>query len=541
MRVTFNPFLFNPVFWHIWEALHDPRIRKILVRGGSSASKTFSFCDSINILQLESLVNVFALRKHRVHVDTTIKPSFESSINRLEGLQKYYDPKDGEIRVATGARTVYSGLDDPEKVKGLESFDFVYINELNQFFVDEWDEINRRLRGRPGQKILADWNPILNTHWINEEILNEAEGWTDLPLSLPDYDRDFGAFTALDPEHSFKRINAALDTIWINTTYRDNFWIIGHPANTAKAKAGQIAYKDGNDFKPVELRKGDPVSPDGNVYGFIDKHTLSNFEKMRLKKPNDYRIYGLGQDGIIKTGAEFWKQFDQEKHVKPTPPKYQHINPEEPIHLSADKNLRPYVTSSLWQVSQTELTISQVAEIKGEPPKNTAFKTAMSIADFLDRIEFKSVLFIYGDPSAQAGSTEDDEGRSFFDKYIGTLEARGYKVINRIQRSAPSIATSASFINDLYEGDLLPEQWKIFIFDCCKTSIEDYSLVKEAPDGSMVKDKVLDPTDPDKKRKIEKYGHFSDAKRYFLVSLLFDLYTKYKQRKRTPRVMSVKE
>jgi phage terminase large subunit len=541
MRATFNPYLFNPVFWHIWEALHNPKIRRILVRGGSSASKTFSICDGINLLQLEQLKNVLALRKHRVHVDTTIKPSFESSINRLQGLEGYYDKMDGEIRVATGARTVYAGLDDPEKVKGLESFDLVYINELNQFFPDEWDEVNRRLRGRPGQKILADWNPIIKTHWINNEILVESEGWTDLPLSLPDYDRDFGAFTTLTPGYSFKKINAAGDTLWINVTYRDNFWIVGHPANTIRATPGDIAYKDADPTQPITLTKEMFIAPDGNLYGFIDTHTLANFEKMRTKKPNDYRIYGLGQDGLIKTGGEFWKQFDEEKHIKPTPLKFAHINPEEPIHISADNNSNPYVTSSFWAVNQEELSISQVHEIPSRSPNNTAFKAAMQVSDFLDRIKFESVVFVYGDPSANAKSTEDDQGRSFFDKYIATIEARGYRVISRVQRAAPGVAISAAFINDIYEGDLLPVNWKIYIFDCCTTSIEDYSLVKEAPDGTMLKEKVLDPTDPDKRRKIEKYGHFSDAKRYFLISLLFDLFTNYKQRRRTPRVMSVRE
>src|SRR4051812_14887625 len=102
MRATFNSYHFNPVFWHVLKYYRNPKIRYIYVRGGSSAGKTFSICDVINTDQLTRVRNVFALRKQRVHVETTIKKSYEESINRLEalGMTGYYNKMDGEIRVA---------------------------------------------------------------------------------------------------------------------------------------------------------------------------------------------------------------------------------------------------------------------------------------------------------------------------------------------------------------------------------------------------------------------------------------------------------
>lgn len=506
INAWFNPDLFNPVFWHIWEALHNPRIRKIMVRGGSSAGKTFSICDVLNIYQLAVVCNVFALRKHRVHVESTIKKSFEASINRLEGLTDYYEKMDGEIRVATGSLTTYAGLDDPEKVKGIESYDIILMNELNQYFESEYSEAERRLRGRPNQKIIADWNPIAKNHWINTVILNEDEGWIDLPLSLPEYeeDPDLCAFTQLTPGYAFKRINKAGDTLWINVTYRDNFWIVGHP-----------------------------LDPE---IGFLDVHTLANFERMKVKKPNDYRIYGLGHDGIIRPTGPLWTQFDQAEHVRTAL-----YDIAYPIHISADNNANPYVTTSIWQAVPCEKyrEIRQIGEVAARTPDNTAFKAAMKVADWLDRIKYQNTLFVYGDPSANAKSTEDDEGRSFFDKYIGTLERRGYKVVNRVQKAPPLVALSVSFINDLYEE--LIEGWRLIIHPECIVSVEDYSMVQSDTNGGVFKPKVLDPTDPDKKRRIEMYGHFTDAKRYFLTTLLIQLFTEYKQRRRTPLITSVSE
>ena len=503
MKVTFNAFLFNPVFWHIWDALHNPRIRRILVRGGSSAGKTGGVCDAVNLYQLSAAVSCLALRKHRVHVDTTIKNSFEMSIGRRPEISQLYKKMEGEIRVATGCQTTYAGMDDPEKIKGLESYDILYYNELNQFEPGEWSEGDRRLRGRPNQKIIADWNPIIITHWINQEILSLDEGWTDLPLDLPEYEEQFGAFTTLCEGYAFKRINAAGDTLWINVTYRDNYWIVGHPA--------------------------------GPEYGFIDHAQLQVFERMKIKKPNEYRIYGMGQDGIIKTGGELWKQFDEARHTRDL-----EYTPGSLIHISLDKNVVPYCTASIWQAVQLEETgvweLRQIAEVASRAPNNTAFKSAMEVGKYLEKINYKGDIAVYGDPSAKNRSTEDDEGRSHFDKFISTLDRLGYKVINRVEKSAPRLLLSISFVNDIYEE--LLEGWRIVINKACQISIEDYNLLKEGPDGKPLKELV---EVPETLQRFEKCGQFSDAKCYFIITVLRPIFDTYKQRSGRARIMSQKE
>jgi phage terminase large subunit len=503
-----NPDLFNPVFWYIWDALHNPRIRKILLPGGSSAGKTAGICDAVNLRQLEELVNVLAIRKHRIHVDTTIKASFEASINRLGPLSKQYEKMEREIRVITGAVTTYAGMDDPEKVKGLESYDIIHMNELNQYDPPEWNEVNRRLRGRANQKIIADWNQISKNHWIckgEDAILGDDQGWIDLPLRLPQYEEAVGAYTQLTEGYAFAKINAAGDTLWINTTYRDNFWIVGHPLDKS--------------------------------LGFVDVHTLANFATMKIKKPNDYRIYGLGLPGLIKTGGELWKQF-QDAHIRELK-----IDPDYPIHVSLDSNVSPYVTVSMWQVipvPDSEIhEIRQVGEIDARSPDNTAFKATLRLIKWLERLDYKQTLFVYGDPAGNARTTVDDNGRSFFDKVIGTLQKFNFRIVNRVQKSPPAVARSVEFINDVYEG-LIPG-WAIAIDHRCTVSVDDYTEVKEGPNGEMIKKKVTDPSDPTGERKIELYGHFSDAKRYFIITLLLEQFTNYKNRSRAPRITSVSE
>jgi phage terminase large subunit len=288
----------------------------------------------------------------------------------------------------------------------------------------------------------------------------------------------------LNAEYSWVRINKAGNTIWIKTTYRDNFYIVGHPTG-----------------------KG----------GYRDDHTLADYEYDRLYNPNLYRIYANGERGILKTGGEFWKQFNEMKHIKPL--KYE----KGPVHLSLDDNVNPYVTVGCWQVN--EKNIKQIHELPCKAPDNNAPKAAKKTINWLKSMKHEDVIFVYGDPSAGKRSTVDPDSKSFFDVFIDALRKAGYHVTSRVQKAAPEVALSAAFINAIYEQELFG--YNIAIADSCKVSIDDYSIVKEDADGTMKKPKIKDPLT---EVTYEPHGHFSDQKRYFIISLLYDEFKKYKAR-----------
>lgn len=226
-----------------------------------------------------------------------------------------------------------------------------------------------------------------------------------------------------------------------------------------------------------------------------------------------------GEWGMIRTGDEFWKQFDDSKHVKSIK-----IEPTT-LHVSVDNNVNPYVTQTVWQVLPSEKQIRQVGEMLCRAPENNAPKAARAFAKWLHSIEYKDVLFVYGDPSASNKSTIDENNESFFDKYIAELQANHIKVVSRVQKSAPRVALSAAFINDIYESNYAG--WSIVISDNCFESIEDYILVKEDFDGTMKKPKV---TNKETQVRFEPQGHISDTKRYFITSVLASIFKTYKQR-----------
>lgn len=235
-----------------------------------------------------------------------------------------------------------------------------------------------------------------------------------------------------------------------------------------------------------------------------------------------------GEMALIRTGNEFWKQFDETKHIGPAPVS------KSTIHVSLDENVNPYVTVSIWQVDTAAKQLRQVHEIPCKSPDNNAPKAAKKLTDWLQGIGYTDVVFLYGDPSASAKSTIDPNNRSFYDKFIEVLEKEGYKVTSRVQRSAPEVALSAAFINAIYEQNL--GGWSILIGERCFTSIEDYLLVKEDADGRMFKEKVKD-----KETGItaEPRGHFSDAKRYFITTILASEFAAFRSRSRRRGIQDV--
>lgn len=487
MRLRLNPRLFSPLHWHLMPLLRDPAIRYIFIEGGSSAAKTFEICRALALDMLEHNYSTMVFRRFGVDINDSVYSSFKAA-SRSVHLDQFLTNQQHLIKFNTNdGRIRFRGLDDEENIKGIEGFNVVYNNEWSQFQEHHWDQQRKRLRGRANQKFICDWNPVSAKLWFYENWLDTFE-WTDLPLDMPNCPSQY---SGLNAEFAFKKISKKGDAVWIKVTYRDNFWVVGHPSGEG---------------------------------GFRDQATIDDFERDRLYKPNLYRVYANGERGIMRTGGEFFKQFDETRHVRPM------VMTQGPLHVSLDENVNPYVTVSLWQVDDKE--VRQVDELPCKTPDNNAPKAAQRLVRWMLARDFEDVIYIYGDPSARKRSTVDENSASFYDKFIEVLQRAGFHVINRVGKSAPQVALSASFINDIYEQNLYG--YSIAIADRCKSSVEDYCVVKEAPDGTMVKEKVKDPTTG---VSYEPQGHFSDAKRYFITTLLTAEFNRYKARSRKGGVM----
>lgn len=493
---------FNPLGFHLLKYLQDIAIRFIILFGGSSSGKTFSVAQIILIMTLWEGSNTLVLRKVATSIKDTIYQSFKTASETL-GLGGFFKFSDGHKTITciqNGARIVFKGLDDEEKIKGLESFKRVVMEELNEFDEGDHKQIRKRLRGMEGQQIIHMFNPINEGHWIKKKLF-DTQRWHDISMDveiggelLP---RELTTVksirmneptTILNPRTKEPEVHAP-NTVVIQTTYLNNFWVVG--------------------------------SPDG-MYGFYDEQCVADFEHDRIHDPVYYNIYALGEWGVILTGSEFFGSFNRGVHSGSVD-----YDPDLPIHISVDNNVLPYISFTFWQVhTEGRIIIRQIDEVCAESPNNTIRKAAKLVAKKVKKYT-DGKIYLHGDASTRASNNIDDEKRSWLDLLIDALAKEGVEVVDCVGHKNPSVPMSGEFINAIFEKAY--DDIEIQIGEDCVISIEDYMSVQKDVNGAILKTKVKNKTTG---QTYEEHGHLSDTFRYLACDVLKDEFTRFCNRRK---------
>lgn len=393
------------------------------------------------------------------------------------GLSNHFSFNETRLEIIfrqTGGGFYGRGLDDAGKIKSFNNPSHCWIEEGNQITKDDFVIVLTSLRATIRVKTWFTFNP-------------ECEGnYTDFWL----YQEWFSHTMELSWE-------------WTKT--------IETPEGVVemRARATHTTYKD-------------------NPYCAPQRKAL--YESFKGSKNNAYwyQTYTLGLWGFRRSGMEFYKCFEEAKHTLDI----QYSG--GPLHIVSDNNVTPYIAIQGWSIDSTNKRLLQVMEWPCEHPRNTAHKAALEVVKWVDRTGFQDIIYVWGDPSANARSTQDDEGRSFFDKFIATLKEANIRVVNKVAKSAPEVALSGAFVNEIYESNF--GGWSIIIGSHCRKSIEDYTMAKEDANGKILKKRE---TDKETKVSFERYGHFSDDKRYFVTGVLPDLFVKFKSRSKKRGSISI--
>jgi phage terminase large subunit len=473
-QIQFNPDLFNNIFWHLDDAFDDPEIRFIWAYGGSSASKTYSVVQRVIIGMMKAKDdNSLILRKVGSDIKDSIFQDFKNILAGWELSHLFTIQQNLILCNATGSYARFRGLDDAEKVKGITGFRRVIMEEVSQFDEADFKQIRKRLRGRTGQQIIGLFNPITEDHWIKTNVFDK-EDLAEEP----------------DVDIAGKWTNERGNMVILKTNYLDNKYIVGPH--------------------------------------FIDHHAIADFEKDKIDDFNYYNVYGLGNWGKLRTGGEFWKDFNPNRDVQS-----RQWNEDQPIHMGWDQNVNPYLPCSIWQIevekdgNTQHKNIWQIDEIVLSDPLN---RVRHVCAEFRKRYPPDRVegLFIYGDRTAIKEDTTKEKGENFFTEIMTLL--KDYNPRMRMQPVNPSVVTSGGFVNECYAGR---QPITIRIDPKCKRSIFDYTYALEDSDGTLKKTKKTNKVTG---VQYEEFGHLSDIKRYVLTVSCADEYEKYKRGGKATRI-----
>ena len=491
----------NPNGFYLLKYLQDATLRFIILYGGSSSGKSYSVAQTILIQTLQDGENTLVMRKVGASIQKTIYEDYKVAAKGL-GIDHLFKFQQNTIKcLYNGAKIDFSGLDDPEKIKGISNYKRVHLEELSEFDEPDLKQIRKRLRGKVGQQIICTFNPVSETCWIKKKLF-DTEKWHDVSMTVEI------AGKAL-PEELTKvksiRMNStksilnprtrqieehAPDMVVIQSTYLNNFWVVG--------------------------------SPDG-TYGYYDEQCIADFEKDRLNDPDYYNVYALGEWGVIRTGSEFFGSFHRGRHSGEHP-----YIPDLPIHISVDNNVLPYISVSYWQVDlSTGIKIWQFHETCAESPNNTVKKSSKLVAQYLKGIGYCDKVYLHGDASTKAANSIDDEKRSWMDLFIDTLQKEGFEIEDKVGNKNPSVAMTGEFINAIFD-EIVPGI-EIGIDESCSLSIEDYMSVQKDANGAILKTKVKNKTTM---QTYEEHGHLSDTFRYVVTDLCHEEYTAFSNRRK---------
>lgn len=278
--------IFNPLFFHLEKAMRDPKVFYIVLKGGRGSGKSVAVTQCLDLKLINEHKTTHAFREVGKDVTKTIAKQF---VNFAKPFTKLFPDLELPSRLPKNPpvylyhKNAYINIDgsdmnNMDRLKGSEGVDYIYYDEVDRSTFEFFEEVPMALRGKDkngditGKKFICSFNPISVHHWLKTKFLDTYE-FIDLPKYVKSKNPKVEKYSQLS-EYSFSKRSKCGTVAYISTTYRDNFFISGHPA--------------------------------GKEYGYIDQRYIDRIERLKTTNINNYKIYSLGEWGNPSEGL-VWK------------------------------------------------------------------------------------------------------------------------------------------------------------------------------------------------------------------------------------------
>jgi len=415
---------FNPLYFHLIHYCADDNIRKIMIYGGKSSSKTFSIAQFLAIKTYTENCSSICYRKEQVTIKNTLKQSINKAISSVY-MDSVYEIQDFKYLCANGQNIVLKGLDAEDKVKGIEGYKYLLFDELDHFTKEEWRQANLSLRGQEGQKLLATWNPIDEDIWIKKDEIDKQE-WVVQSNTIKGIKES--------KLHDLSKVLKSKDgkTILIKTTYFDNKWVTGSI----------------------------------DEYGFYDKNLVAEYDKLKLEDFNSYNVNVLGNWGIRNKSKKFCYAWNDNVHIGKT-----EYNSEYILDLSFDFNVNPIVCTAFQHIDGH---IYGIRTIKLD--NSNIYKLCDNIKAYYPNAIYR----VTGDSTGKNNSALVDDSINYYTVIMSKLSL----VMNQmlVPTKNPRIEENQLLVNSMlinYPITIDEHNCEALIFDCRYVEIDaNKSIIK---------------------------------------------------------------
>jgi phage terminase large subunit len=175
----------NDVYDHL--ILSDKKI--IVEQGGTRSGKTynillwviFSYCTN----QRNKIITI--CRKTFPSLRASVMRDFLTILKQNQMYSEEAHNKSSSEYVLYGNLIEFISLDQPQKVRGRKR-DLLFINEANELFWEDWQQLLFRTNGR----IILDYNPSDEYHWIYDKVIprEDADFYQTNYLNNPFLDKN---------------------------------------------------------------------------------------------------------------------------------------------------------------------------------------------------------------------------------------------------------------------------------------------------------------------------------------------------------------
>ncbi len=143
--------------------------KKIIVeQGGTRSGKTYNILLWIIFYYCNKNTGktVTIARKTFPALRSSVMRDFFDILRKHEIYNEDYHNKSNSEYILNGNLIEFISLDQPQKVRGRKR-DLAFLNEANEFYWEDWQQIVFRTTGR----IILDYNPSDSFHWIYDKVV----------------------------------------------------------------------------------------------------------------------------------------------------------------------------------------------------------------------------------------------------------------------------------------------------------------------------------------------------------------------------------
>jgi phage terminase large subunit len=150
-------------YYHVKECKSKIQVHQ----GGTRSGKTYSILTAlIELCYKNSGLVITICRKTFPALRATAMRDFFEILNKEEIYNPDHHNKSDATYQLWGNMVEFISIDQPQKVRGRKR-DVLFINEANEINLEDWRQLLLRTTGR----VLIDYNPSDEFHWIYEEVI----------------------------------------------------------------------------------------------------------------------------------------------------------------------------------------------------------------------------------------------------------------------------------------------------------------------------------------------------------------------------------